>query len=83
MGIDEHPQLFANHVIAKMVAHAMGDETVVERDDFTSMRVVFRERGGSWVALADGDISQVDRLRGIVKAWGKLPGRFKKTDWVI
>ncbi len=83
MGGKSHPQLFANHVIRQMVSHVMGEDTVIERDDYTSMRVVFRENSGSWIALADGDLSQVDRLRRIVRAWGKMPGRFKKTDVVI
>lgn len=83
MGEDEHPKLFSNHVIFQLVSHVLGEDTTMQYDDYMAMRVAFRHNGGSWIAMADGDLSQMNTLRDIVKAWGKMPGRKEELGRVI
>lgn len=83
MGEEDHPKLFSNHVISQLVSHVLGEDTSMEYDDYMAMRVAFRHNGGSWIAMADGDLAQVTTLRDIVKAWGKMPGRKEESVRVI
>lgn len=83
MGEDDHPKLFSNHVISQLVRHVLGEDTTMQYEDYMSMRVAFRHKGGSWIAMADGDLAQVDTLKDIVSAWGKMPGRKEESGRVI
>ena len=78
---EDSPRLFGNHVISQLVGHMMGEDMLVESQDLLSLRTAFRSSGGSWLALGDGDITQMDLLKKLIGAWGKMPGR-RKT-WII
>jgi len=67
-------------VIAELVGHMLGDEFLVESKDFLDLRTAFRGCGGSWSALGDGDVAQLELLKRLIKAWAKLPGRAKKSE---
>ena len=83
MGESDHPKIFSNHVISQLVNHVWGEDTTMQYDDYMAMRVAFRHKGGSWIAVADGDLSQMDTLRDIVKAWGKMPGRKEESERLL
>lgn len=77
------PHLFANHVIQQMVAHLLGDDMVVEFEDYQAMRTAFRSVGGKWTEITAGNISQIKLLSEVVLAWSKMPNRKRKGDRVI
>ncbi len=77
------PRIFANKVILQFVQHVLGEDVVVEHDDYMVVRLVFRWAGGSWDALANGDVVMLELLQKIIGAWGKMPGRKHESDTVI
>lgn len=77
------PLLFANHVISQFSAHLLGEDTIVEPNDFMAIRVVFRRLGGSWENLQLGDPAQMEILKNVVGAWGQMPNRKHEGDVVI
>jgi hypothetical protein len=77
------PRLFANKVIFQFVQHILAEDMVVDPEDFLAIRVVFRWCGGSWAALADGDVVMLELIQKIVSAWGKMDGRKHESDQVV
>ncbi len=77
------PLLFANKVILQFVQHVLGDDLVIEQEDYLVIRLVFRWCGGSWAALADGDVVMLELIQKIISAWGKMPERKNESDTVI
>lgn len=77
------PSIFANKVILQFVQHILAEDMVVEPEDYLVIRLVFRWCGGSWAALADGDVVMLELIQKIVSAWGKLPERKKESDTVV
>ncbi len=77
------PRVFANKVILQFVQHILADDMIVENDDFMTIRLVFKWAGGSWDALANGDLVMLELLQKIIIAWGKMPGRKKDSDTLI
>jgi len=76
----EPPLLFGNRIIKQLVDHMLGDELVVEDRDFNVMRLVFRQQGGSWERLLNGDPVQNELLKTVVTTWGKMPGRKQEPE---
>jgi hypothetical protein len=77
------PRIFANKVIMQFVQHILADDMIVEPDDFMTIRLVFKWAGGSWDALANGDVVMLELLQKIIGAWGKMPGRKKDSDTLV
>jgi hypothetical protein len=75
MDQEQKPTVLANKVILQLIQHGVSEELAPSWEDFTSIRLVFRQIGGSWIALLDGDHSQLELLRNVVTAWGKMPMR--------
>jgi hypothetical protein len=74
------PLVFANHVIRQTADHVVDEKVSLREQDYTSLRVVFRKMGGSWAALADGDIDSTRLLSRIVKKWGKSRKKKNESD---
>jgi hypothetical protein len=77
------PTVFANKVILQFVQHILAEDMVIEYPDYMVIRLVFRQAGGSWSALAAGDIVMLELLQKIISAWGKMPDRKHESDSVI
>lgn len=77
------PLVFANHVLKQLVAHLLGEDMIVEYDDYMALRTVFRWCGGNWALLGEGDIVQLNLLAKIVSAWGQMPERTREGDRLI
>lgn len=77
------PRVFANHVIKQLVQHLLGDDMVIDYEDFLALRTVFRWCGGSWGALGNGDVVHLQLLQQLVSAWGNMPDRVRSSDRVI
>jgi hypothetical protein len=77
------PKVFANKVIFMFVQHVLAEDMVVEQKDYQTIRLVFRWAGGSWDALANGDVAMLELLQKIITAWGKMPERKHESDQVI
>jgi hypothetical protein len=77
---EKPPILFANNVIRNTVDHTVSEQTLVFPQDYTALRVVFRKMGGSWEQIASGSIDHLRLLARIVKKWGKMPGRKRKSE---
>ncbi len=74
------PKQFANHVLKQTCAHMLADDIAVEADDYMAMRVAFRNLGGLWSEIADGNIVHLELLKKVVTAWGQMPGRKKRSE---
>lgn len=76
------PLVFSNRIIRQLVDHLLGEDFITEDLDFKSMRLVFRERGGSWEKFMNGDVQQNKILQDVVSAWAQLPDRKKKQETI-
>lgn len=81
--MEKPPLIFANRVIRQLVDHQFSDGMLIEPADYASIRVVFRQKGGSWESLWHGDFKQLESLNSIVLAWGKMPGRKSTSDILV
>jgi len=72
---EQKPSVLANKVLLQLIQHGVSEQLMPTWEDFASIRVVFRQCGGSWRALLDGDHNQLELLRTIVMAWGQMPMR--------
>ena len=77
------PKVFANKVIFQFVQHLLSEDMIVEPDDYAAIRLVFRQSGGLWDALADGDVVMLELLQKIISAWGQMPERKHDSDTLI
>lgn len=69
------PKVFANQVIQLLVKHSLSAGRDISDEDYMAMRVAYRNMGGSWQALSQGDKAQTALLKSVVEAWGGLPGQ--------
>lgn len=74
------PILFANRVFRQLVDHLVGDDMIMLPHDYTVMRMVFRAAHGSWEQAVHGNIQHLRLLAEIVKAWGAMPGRKRRSE---
>lgn len=77
----EPPLVFANNVIRETVDHVVTGGVIILPQDYTALRVAYRKLGGSWAKIADGDIASIRLLTRIVKRWGKMPNRKRKSEF--
>lgn len=83
MDEEQKPRILANKVLLQLIQHGVSEKLMPSWEDFTSIRVVFRQCGGSWRALLEGDHLQLQLLRNIVMAWGQLPARQLELKRVV
>lgn len=84
-GLDQDvspPLIFSHRIIRQLVDHLIGEDVITEDQDFLSLRMVFKSRGGSWEKFLNGDIQQNKLLQDIVSAWAQLPGRKRKQETI-
>lgn len=65
------PLAFANQVIKMFGDHLLGDKARFNLRAYRVIRVVFRQLGGSWFALCQGDPRHTQMLLAAIKAWGR------------
>lgn len=76
------PKLLANSVIKQMTEHMLADAPDLTGKDYMVIRTVFRSAGGEWAALTLGDTEQLDLLKSIVAAWGKMQGPKQQSELI-
>ncbi len=69
------PIVFSHQVIRQILDHLVSAEILAGRADYQVMRLAFRTMGGSWEAVYHGDLKQLELLKTVVVAWGKMPDR--------
>lgn len=74
--------MFGNRVIEQVIRHTLGDTIKIQPADFMSVRVTFRRLGGSWEAVAAGDLKAIDVLKRVISAWGAMPHEDEKDELV-
>lgn len=74
----ETPLLFANKVIYKFVDNLLGRP--VDRDQASTLRVVFRRCGGEWSRIVSGDPVHIGLLIRLIQAWGRSVPIQKRQD---
>jgi hypothetical protein len=62
------------------VDHLFGEDMMVLKDDFLAIRLVYRQMGGMWSPLIDGNKDSIGLLESVVTAWGQMPGRKLKSQ---
>ena len=82
VGPKNPPLVFANQVIRRLVDNLLGGDMIVSKENYLTMRTVFRSRGGSWSKITEGDTDHTRLLVRVVAAWGRLPGRRREVDEV-
>lgn len=75
MDEEQQPRILANKVIRQLIQHTVSDELSPSWEDYAAIRVVFRQCGGSWDQLIQGNIDTLNLLKAIVSAWGQMPKR--------
>jgi hypothetical protein len=80
---EAQPKILANKVIRQLVQHMVSDKIDPSWEDYAAIRVVFRDCGGSWDQLIQGDIGTLKLLQTIVGAWGQMPKRMLQMQRVI
>lgn len=76
------PLIFSHRIIRQLVDHLLGEDFITEDIDFESIRLVFRQKGGSWEGFMNGDMKNNKLLEDIVSAWAQLPNRKKKQETI-
>jgi len=71
--VDE-PKITANRVIKQMIDHS-GADLEVTAQDYSMIRIVFRNQGGSWEKVIKGDSEALQLLSSVVASWATQPQR--------
>lgn len=74
------PIQLANKVIRTIADNLLSEDVVVGKDDYLAMRVVYRQLGGRWEPILQGDSRALGQLKEIVTAWGNMPGRIRESE---
>jgi hypothetical protein len=69
------PNQLANRIIRQLVDHLFGEGMVILKEDYLALRAVYRQMGGTWASLVDGNNESIGLLEKIVTAWGQMPNR--------
>lgn len=77
---DSQPLIFANRVIRQYVDHLVGADTILLRQDYLVIRMVFRWCKGSWENLEHGDIIHNRLLSKILSKWGETAKHKKDVE---
>ena len=83
MDTPDVPKVFANRMIQMIISHSLGEETVVEPNDYLVIRTAFRNLGGSWEQINLGSPKHLAALKQVVMAWGQSPDRQKKQPALV
>lgn len=78
--MDSEPTVFANKVIQRLVEQIVPGGILVTPDDYKAIRAVFRRCGGRWADFGVGDQVPIELLKTIIRAWGEMPERRRKSD---
>jgi len=65
------PKIFANQMIRLIVDQSFGEELAITPDDYSVMRVAFRNMDGKWAEISQGNHEHLNKLKQIVSAWGQ------------
>jgi hypothetical protein len=76
----EVPLIFGDRIIRQLVDHMVAEDTITEEADFKVMKLVFRQSGGLWEKLINGDPVHNELLKTVVTTWSKMPGRKQETE---
>lgn len=80
MDADKPPLEFANRVLRRFVDNLFGGKVEVIPQDYTVMRVVFRNLGGSWEQILHGNIEHCKLVVRVVQSWGTLQEKNRKVE---
>lgn len=80
---DVKPTLLANKIILQMVRHMVSEQVPVTGRDYSAIRIVFRQCGGRWERIMDGDQVHLELLKTVTTAWGQLPETQAASDRLI
>jgi len=69
------PIQLANKVIRTIADNLLSEDVVIGKADYMSIRLVYRQLGGTWETILRGDGNAVNVLKQVVQAWGDMPGR--------
>ena len=69
--------------ILQMVQHMLAEDMIIKPEDYTALRKVFRQCGGSWEKLASGDQLHLELLKTILTSWGQMDGRQQESDLLV
>lgn len=83
MDTKETPKVFANRMIQMIIDHSLGEDTVVEPNDYLVIRTAFRNLGGTWEQIMLGNDQTINALKQVVSAWGNSPARQKKQPAIV
>jgi hypothetical protein len=67
----KQPLLFANRAIQQYAKAFLEDDESLTAQDCTTIRVVYRQLGGTWEGVLRGDPEMIGKLSQSVKAWGQ------------
>lgn len=76
------PLVFANRMIRTFVDHSLGSEMIIEDPDFITIRTAFRQAGGDWQQIFEGDPVQHLLLSTLITAWAQSPARKMEQEKV-
>jgi hypothetical protein len=80
---DDAPKVFSNKIIRLMVDQLVSDDVILDPQDYLAIRIVFRRCGGRWEQFALGDQVPIELLKAILKGWGSMPERKRRSDQMI
>lgn len=76
------PLLFADRIVRQLIDHMASSDLVTEEKDFNVIRSVFRNCGGNWERVLNGDPLQNELLKSVVTAWANMPDRKRDVERV-
>ena len=83
METKELPRVFANRMIQQIIENSLGDDTVIEPNDYMAIRTAFRNLGGTWEQISLGNHETVNLLKQVITAWGQDPKRQKQQPVLV
>lgn len=68
MSLNPRTPLRANHRFIRLVLNTMGEKSIVHiESEYDRVSRVFGKAGGSWAAVFQGDIEQINLLKKVIK----------------
>jgi hypothetical protein len=75
------PLAFSDQVIRKFVDNLLGSDMIVLPEDYQAIRTAFRSCRGKWEEIEQGNLSHLQMLTNILKAWGAMPQRKREVGF--
>lgn len=63
------PKVFANRMIRMLVDNSLGSDTNIPPNDYLVMRVAFRNMGGTWEQISQGNHEHLAKLKQVINTW--------------